>query len=78
MAEPPRPAPDDARHGAGRWLAVRVAAWGLRAGLCAEHMMEALVKAYPHQDGAWRLAVIEEAEARNVIKANRKRMRCAR
>ena len=58
----------------GRWIAVRVAALGLRRGVSIAEVMRALVKSYPHRDGAWRLALLEEAEARNVIKANRRRM----
>lgn len=49
----------------GRWLAVRIAAWGLRGGISTEEIMAAMVKAYPRQSGAWRLAVLEDAQARN-------------
>ena len=49
---------------ARRW-AVTACAWALRGGICPEHMMQALTKSYPHQDGAWRLAVLEDAQARN-------------
>lgn len=55
-------------------LIVRIVAFAMRRGVTAEDAMEALSKSHPHRDGAWRLDVIEQAEARNVIRANRRRM----
>lgn len=54
----------------GRWLTVRVVAWGLRGGICDDHMVQLLRKRFPHRDNDWRWKVISEAKARSLRKAD--------
>jgi hypothetical protein len=49
----------------GRWLTVRVIARGLRDGaLSSESALRTIGRTHPHRDAAWRLAVLEDAQAR--------------
>jgi hypothetical protein len=52
----------------GRWLTVRVVAWGLRGGISAEEIERRMRNRFKHRDVAWRWDVIGEARARNVRK----------
>ena len=54
----------------GRWLTLIVAAWALRREVPAEELLTALGKSHPRRDNAWRLAVINDAIARNERKAS--------
>lgn len=54
----------------GRWLAVHVAAWGMRrwrggAGLDDDETAQALRRAFPHRGGAWIWDVIGDAHLLN-------------
>lgn len=49
----------------GRWLAVRVTAWGLRGGAADSEVLEALQGRFPHRDNGWRWEVIGDAHLLN-------------
>lgn len=49
----------------GRWLAVRVVAWGLRGGADDDEIERALWNRFPHRDAGWRWDVIGDAHLLN-------------
>lgn len=49
----------------GRRLTVWLAALFLRHGLEPAQLLDALSKSHRHRDSAWRMAVLEDAQARN-------------
>jgi hypothetical protein len=56
----------------GRWLVVRVVAWGLRRGARVEDIERGLQRTHKHRDYEWRSDVIGDALLRNARNARRK------
>lgn len=57
----------------GRWFTVSIIAWGLRRGaLTPESALRTIARTHPHRDSAWRLAALEDAQARNQRKLARR------
>lgn len=56
----------------GRWLVVRVAAWGLRGGISDDHAEQVLRERFPWRGAAWRWEVIGDAKLRNDRRAIRR------
>jgi hypothetical protein len=56
----------------GRRIDVRVMAFALRRGLTPAEVLTAAGKAFPHRDSAWRLALLEDAQAHNERKLARR------
>lgn len=57
-----------------RWFVVHLLAFAMRHGLDDHEALDALKRAYPHRAGnvEWRLAVVDDADRRNVQIARRK------
>jgi hypothetical protein len=49
----------------GRWLVVRVVAWGLRGGASDDEIERAMRSRFRHRDMAWRWEVIGDAHLLN-------------
>lgn len=47
------------------WI-IRIVAWGLRRGITNAEALEALGRALPHRDPAWRYDVVDRAVVRNM------------
>ena len=67
----------------GRWLAVHVAAWGMRGwrgstGLDDDETAQALRHAFPHRDSAWVWEVIGDAHLLNDRKQVKRECRAQR
>lgn len=66
---------DPARvHRRSRWISVRAVAFALRHGLDEAELMRALSQAYrcDHCGPAWRMGILEDAQARNLARSWRK------
>jgi hypothetical protein len=49
----------------GRWITVRVVAWGLRRGVADDVIEQAIRRRFRHRDTAWRWEVIGDAHLLN-------------